>query len=377
MSGGFAARQELNMSAALEIDVRAAQEGDSLAFTRLVDASKNMVASIAFAILRDPATSEEVAQDVYLEVWKGLGSLRNPTSFLPWLRQVTRNRSHECLRASVRYRRRHGDWTADAEVVSDAMANASEQYLEAETRSALADAIEDLPTDAREVITLFYREGESVRQVAELLGLSETAVKKRLERCRDALRGAMLERFAEASKKTAPAAAFGAGVAAAIAASTPGTASAALAPSVKLAGTWKVGALFAPIAGVAVGAGAAFFGIAFEVKKYLDGAVDVHERRELEAVRRTGGIAVAVTTLWMLAGAAVLPLSKSTTIGMYVAGLLAFQAMLYVLLHRRLPQILSHRPLGDVDRRKRLLGFLVGSACGWGCMAFAIWRLVR
>ncbi len=138
------------MSAVLEVDVCAAQQRDSLAFTRLVDASKNVVASIAFAIVRDPATSEEVAQDVYLEAWNGLGSLRNPSSFLPWLRQLTRNRSHECLRSRSRYRRRHASWTADAEEVADAVANASERYVEAETAAALADALEELPEDARD-----------------------------------------------------------------------------------------------------------------------------------------------------------------------------------------------------------------------------------
>ena len=78
--------------------VTAAQGGDRDAFARLVDATRSVVSSIALAILRDEESSRDVAQDVYLAAWRGLPTLHNPASFLPWLRQLTRNRAHHVLR---------------------------------------------------------------------------------------------------------------------------------------------------------------------------------------------------------------------------------------------------------------------------------------
>src|SRR4051794_5851125 len=85
-------------TANLELHVRAAAQGDAEAFARLVDASRTLVCSIALAILRDVEASQDVAQDVFLAAWRDLGKLRNPASFLPWLRQMTRNRAHHVLR---------------------------------------------------------------------------------------------------------------------------------------------------------------------------------------------------------------------------------------------------------------------------------------
>ena len=70
--------------------VNAAANGDAQAFTRLVEASRQAVTSIALAICRDVATSEDIAQEAYLVAWRRLPELQNPTSFLPWIRQITR-----------------------------------------------------------------------------------------------------------------------------------------------------------------------------------------------------------------------------------------------------------------------------------------------
>ena len=87
-------------------DVTLAAGGDHSAFERLVDMNKSLVCSIALAIVRDWETSEEIAQDVFVAAWTQLGKLRNPASFLPWLRQVTRNRSYDSLRRRIGSRAR-------------------------------------------------------------------------------------------------------------------------------------------------------------------------------------------------------------------------------------------------------------------------------
>ncbi len=188
----------------LDGDVLAAQRGDREAFTRLVDVTRNLVCSIVVTVMRDIDASEDVAQEVFLAAWQGIRRLRNAASFLPWLRQLARNQAHACLRAQRRRRRRLEYADAALARAADPSPAASEDLVSAEEKQVLTDVIDSLPEDAREIVTLYYREDRSARQVAELLDLSEAAVKKRLERARAMVRQALMERFGETLRRTLP-----------------------------------------------------------------------------------------------------------------------------------------------------------------------------
>ncbi|MGA7614408.1 MAG: sigma-70 family RNA polymerase sigma factor, partial [Thermoanaerobaculia bacterium] len=191
---------------ALEEEVRAAAKGDSDAFGRIVSASSRMVCSIALAIVRDLHASEDVAQEVYAMAWRDVGKLRNPQSFLPWLRQMTRNRAHSYLRDQVS---RHAPLSDEAaEGHPDPRAGAEVRLIRKEEMRLLDEVIDSLPDDAREVVTLYYREGESIRQVAALLGLREDAVRQRLSRARALIREEVLRKSGRVLAKTATGAAF-------------------------------------------------------------------------------------------------------------------------------------------------------------------------
>lgn len=74
-------------------DHPAAQNGDTAAFGRLVSATQRMVASVALAVTRDVQSSGDNAQDTVLTAWPRLPQLGGPGGFLPWQRQVARNRA--------------------------------------------------------------------------------------------------------------------------------------------------------------------------------------------------------------------------------------------------------------------------------------------
>ncbi len=133
----------LSSTAVLDVQVRAAARGDQEAFARLVDATRTLVCSIALAILRDVEASRDVAQDVFLSAWRDLGKLRNPASFLPWLRQMTRNRAHHVLRDRVRSRRVISDAEADnlMAAATDPRPGAGEILLADEEKRLLAEAL--------------------------------------------------------------------------------------------------------------------------------------------------------------------------------------------------------------------------------------------
>lgn len=200
-------------------DVALAQSGDLQAFERLVERWKRPICAITLSITKEISASEDVAQEVFVAAWQKLDELQNPESIGPWLRQVARNKALTFLRST---KRREARVVADTEAVETASASDTDE--DQERRRLVQDALERLPDDTREVMVLFYREGESVKSVASLLELSEAAVKKRLSRARQALRDDVLPQLQGALLTTAPAAAFVAGVMGALA---PGKASAA------------------------------------------------------------------------------------------------------------------------------------------------------
>ena len=230
--------------------VLAAAAGDTRAFGHLVEATSGLVTAIALAISRDAEQSKDLAQDVFVAAWRDLSRLRDPASFLPWLRQMTRNQAHASLRGRVRRRR----WLLPmheqlrAEHVHDGRPSASDELVAAEEQAILCEALAQLPKETREIVTLFYMEQQSVAQTAALLQLSEDATKKRLSRARRSLRQDVLERFGEAICASAPGAAFGAAVVAALPLSASGTASAMTFATAKAAGGGSAGSTWAHLA---------------------------------------------------------------------------------------------------------------------------------
>ena len=93
--------------------------------------------------------SRDVAQDVFLAAWRDLRKLRNPASFLPWLRQLARNRAHHVLRSRARARRHEADAVADdyLQAINDPRPNATAQLVAREEADALAAALDALPDD--------------------------------------------------------------------------------------------------------------------------------------------------------------------------------------------------------------------------------------
>lgn len=224
----FPADPAERLRALLHTELPRAAAGDRAAYAAIVRASQSTVASIALAITRDRSSSEDIAQEAFLRGWQGLGELRNPDSFLPWLRQITRNLARDHLRAR-RLRDPPPGLDVDAVLAAAADPDPGPAGLAGEHEEAeiAAEVLDALPEESREVLLLFYREGQSSRQVAHLLGLSDAAVRKRLQRAREAVRVGLLERLGDFARASAPGAAFTAAVSAALTLAAPGAASAA------------------------------------------------------------------------------------------------------------------------------------------------------
>ncbi|MFC3551153.1 RNA polymerase sigma factor [Lysobacter cavernae] len=233
-------------------ELPAAADGDHGAYSRIVAGCQNAITGLALAIVRDVHASEDIAQEAFLRAWQNLRRLQNPASFLPWLRQITRNLARDHLRDL-----RHGPRAVDdAEAMIAAAADPQpppvEQLIEDERQRVATELISALPDDSREVLLLYYREGQSSQQVAALLGLSDATVRKRLSRARATVRAELLARFATFACDSAPSAAFTALVATALGVASP-VASAAVVVSALGAGAVGSGVGKLGVGGVGTG----------------------------------------------------------------------------------------------------------------------------
>jgi RNA polymerase sigma factor (sigma-70 family) len=358
---------------ALCIDIAAAQQGDHQAFARLVDAARTTVASIALATVRDISRSEEVAQEVLVAAWQGLPGLRDPESFWPWLRQLTRNRARQHLRGWARKRRWFGRAGDDALAAAiDPGKGAEAQLVEREEQAALAAALEELPDETRELVVLFYREGQSIAQVAALLGITEATARKRLQRARDQVRTGVLQQLGELASRSAPGAVFTAAVMAAITAAVPSTAAAAgLGVGAKLASGLKLSAALASLPGLLAGA----VGILLPLRKLIRNAHDQLERRQLRQLTAAAIVGLVVFTIGMN-----LTLVRRDSIYMIVG--YAYMQLSFIVLYgfcmpriarrREAVEIAADPSAGRRHRRSRfwsLFGLVVGAVCG----STAVW----
>ncbi|MCL7714347.1 RNA polymerase sigma factor [Stenotrophomonas mori] len=244
------------LESTLQHELSAARNGCPQSYGRIVLACQNTVTAIALAITRDRQASEDIAQEAFIKAWQQLNQLHSSASFLPWLRQITRNLARDWLRAN-RNRPLNGEAAEIAiGMAADPSPGAAEALARVEEEQAAEDIISTLPVDSREALLLFYREGQSSQQVATLLGLSDAAVRKRLSRARASVRDQMLQRFGEFARRSAPGTAFAATVSSLLMVAAPGTANAVIVgSSLGLAGAGKLGA--GSLGGAAAGGGAA------------------------------------------------------------------------------------------------------------------------
>ncbi len=167
----------------------ASRAGAIDAFGRIVERYHNLVCAVAYSKTGDRVLSEDVGQETFLVAWKQLASLREPEKLGSWLCGIARNLGHKAIR-----RRRHEE-VADVHEMKVAGGGAGplEAVLSREMEAVVWKALEQLPDRYREPLILFYREEQSIAQVARGLGLSEQTARQRLSRGRLSLKEGVAE----------------------------------------------------------------------------------------------------------------------------------------------------------------------------------------
>ena len=160
-----------------------AQRGDLGAFEALAIAMHARLFRTAHGILRDRAAADDVTQQALIQIWRDIGSLRDPTRFEGWSYRVLVNG----CRDEIKRRRRwiaSGSSQAEARDGKDAIGSVLD-------RDELSRGFARLSVDHRTVIVLRYLMDLSVEATAEALGVSSGTVASRLNRALSALRAAL------------------------------------------------------------------------------------------------------------------------------------------------------------------------------------------
>lgn len=266
-------------------DVESVRTGDTQALARLIDRTSSTVTSIALAIVKDIDSAEDVAQQVYIKVWQHINTLKNSMSFLPWLRQTTRNTAFNFLRDNKVSRTVSGQTAEDLlSEYSDASQNQDDILLRSQQGQIISRFVDELPCEDREVILLFYREGESTKRVSQLLDLSEANVRKKLSRTRAKLKDSMLTKCGDLLLSTAPAIGFGSIIVSSMTTSSPAVAVTVTSAATSQTVPWisKLAMIFS---GAMIGAFGAVAGILLGSKMQLKSINDETVKRKLVSSR--------------------------------------------------------------------------------------------
>ncbi len=357
-------------------DVLAATEGNIAAFERLVNRCRQTVSGIALAILRDLDASEEVAQDVFIYVWQQLNTLKEPASFLPWIRQITRYRAYNYLRDNRVSSTLRGE---EAELLLESFADPdaclTQNFERSEQSLILSEFIDELPDDSREIVLLYYREEQSSQQVADLLGLSEANVRKKLQRVREGLKAELLAKYGNLLLSTAPGLGLTALIMANLTFAPPAAAAVASVAASKTSGTSKLAILFG---GAMIGAGIAVIATYFGMRQSLNAADSEQERVLLRRLRLQSIVFIllmggVLTLAYELTNGSMAPLLAMT---LMVGGIVASSLRLYQIIK---PRLLRQGMNDAVERRRQriqlwgcVFGSLVGIVSGYAGMIIGL-----
>lgn len=169
-----------------------AQEGDRKAFEALVALHSRRVYNLALGYTGRHHDAEEIAQTVFVKVWKALPQFRGASAFSTWLYRLTLN---ACTDHYRRERKRRGDLSLDDPDLSpirDAAPSPEEIVIQREEEAILRKALAELPEQHRVILILREMDGLDYQEIAQVLELQVGTVKSRLARARRALREKLL-----------------------------------------------------------------------------------------------------------------------------------------------------------------------------------------
>ena len=163
--------------------------GDSSAFAVIVTEHQGMVFSIAYHFLQDRALAEDMAQEVFFELYRNLAAIQSPAHLTNWLRRVC---AHRCIDLG-RHRKSRKETLMDELPEPASPASRLDPLLSERLQKTVAA----LPETQRMVVILRFQEGLGPAEIAEILKMPVNTVKSTLHRSLAELRKKLIRKIGE------------------------------------------------------------------------------------------------------------------------------------------------------------------------------------
>lgn len=165
-----------------ELLITRAQGGDRKAADLLARRWHPRLVRTARRYLNDGDQAEQLAQDCWIGIWRGIGRLQDPASFGPWAFTILRKKSTDVIRRAVTHRANFEDSEEPHELP---------QPAPQEDSTAITQAFAQLPRDQRLAAHLHFVEGLTLREIAQVQQIPEGTAKSRLFHARGKLKAAL------------------------------------------------------------------------------------------------------------------------------------------------------------------------------------------
>ncbi len=174
--------------------VRLVKKGDTQSFTELVLKFQNMSLGYAYSLTGDFRQAQDIVQESFLTAYSRIKSLENDELFSSWLRGIIYRKAH-------RHFRSHKPYVELSEQFEKGTNCLDENLQKSQERDILTSAIKKLPELERQVITMYYLEENSQKEVANFLGIPASTVNNKLFSARKILKGRMKKMASDTFKE--------------------------------------------------------------------------------------------------------------------------------------------------------------------------------
>jgi len=175
--------------------IESLRAGTDTAYEELLTRFQQPVYTLALRLLNDPSEASDVVQEVFLKVFRNIGSFRGQSTLKTWIYRITVNEAHNARRWFFRHRRREVELDNEPEesrnwkeIIPDRGRSPYEVALDGEQHLMIEAALKQINPIFRDAVVLRDITDLSYEEIAEILGVSLGTVKSRILRGREALR---------------------------------------------------------------------------------------------------------------------------------------------------------------------------------------------
>jgi len=175
-------------------------KGDRNAYALLVERYKSYVFTLTLRFTKNREDAEEVSQDIFVKAYRSLADFKGTAKFSTWLYTIVNTTCITFLRKK-RLDVRSLDYERTFEVADSQDSGFRANQVEQKSRLNMVNqAIAMLNPDDAEIITLFYKNEQSLEEISQILGVEANTAKVRLHRARTRLKEKMEKHFTEEIK---------------------------------------------------------------------------------------------------------------------------------------------------------------------------------